>query len=59
MAGKSATTGHLEIAPFTTLAGRAVATKTVKKSGHYAGYPLMEHKQWLKLKGKLQRFLKS
>ncbi|MFK5892783.1 MAG: UDP-3-O-(3-hydroxymyristoyl)glucosamine N-acyltransferase [Pseudomonadota bacterium] len=59
MAGKSATTGHLEIAPFTTLAGRAVATKTVKKSGHYAGYPLMEHRQWLKLKSKLQKFLKN
>jgi len=59
MAGKSATTGHLEIAPFTTLAGRAVATKTVKKSGHYAGYPLMEHRQWLKLKSKLQIFLKN
>lgn len=59
MAGKSATTGHLEIASFTTLAGRAVATKTVKKSGHYAGYPLMEHRQWLKLKSKLQRLLRG
>ncbi|MFK5986409.1 MAG: UDP-3-O-(3-hydroxymyristoyl)glucosamine N-acyltransferase [Pseudomonadota bacterium] len=59
MAGKAATTGHLSIAPFTTLSGRAVATKSVKKAGQYAGYPLMEHRQWLKLKAKLQRFLKS
>ena len=59
MGGQSATTGHLEIAPFSTLAGRAVATKTIKKSGHYAGFPLMDHRQWLKLKGKLQKLLKS
>jgi UDP-3-O-[3-hydroxymyristoyl] glucosamine N-acyltransferase len=59
MGGQSATTGHLEIAPFSTLAGRAVATKTIKQSGHYAGFPLMDHRQWLKLKGKLQKLLKS
>lgn len=59
MGGQSATAGHLEIAPFTTIAARGGVTKTIdepKKS--WAGFPLMEHRQWLKLQGRIAKLLK-
>ena len=58
MGGQSATAGHLEIAPFTTMAARSGVTKTIKESGKtFAGFPLMEHRLWLKLQAKLARLL--
>jgi len=59
MGGQSATAGHLEIAPFTTIAARGGVTKTIKEPGVYSGFPLMPHKSWLKLQGILQRMLKK
>jgi len=59
MGGQSATAGHLEIAPMTTIAARGGVTKSIKKPGVYSGFPLMPHKQWLKLQGLLSRFLKK
>ena len=59
MGGQSATSGHLEIAPFTTMAARSGVTKSIKVSGKtFAGFPLMEHKLWLKLQAKIARLLK-
>jgi UDP-3-O-[3-hydroxymyristoyl] glucosamine N-acyltransferase len=59
MAGQSAATGHLEIAPFTTIAGRGVVSKTITEpKKQWAGFPLMEHKLWLKLQGKINKLLK-
>jgi UDP-3-O-[3-hydroxymyristoyl] glucosamine N-acyltransferase len=58
MGGQSATAGHLEIAPFTTIAARGGVTKSVKNPGVYSGFPLMPHKTWLKLQGLLNRMLK-
>jgi len=52
--------GHITVAPFTTLAARSGVTKSIAESGKtFAGFPLMEHKLWLKLQGKLARLLKS
>jgi UDP-3-O-[3-hydroxymyristoyl] glucosamine N-acyltransferase len=59
MGGQSATAGHLEVAPFTTIAARGGVTKNVDKAGVYGGFPLMEHKLWLKLQGRLARLLKQ
>jgi len=42
------TSGHLEIAPYTFIAARGGVTKSIKKSGIYAGFPIKEHKLWLK-----------
>ena len=59
MGGQSATAGHLEIAPFTTIAARGGVTKSItepKKS--WAGFPLFEHRQWLRLQGKISNLLK-
>jgi len=59
MGGQSAIAGHLEIAAFTTMAARSGVTKSIKESGlTYAGFPLMEHRLWLKLQAKLARLVK-
>ena len=58
MAGQSATTGHLEIAPFTTISGRGVVSKSITEpKKQWAGFPLMEHKTWLRLQGKINKLL--
>ncbi len=58
MGGQSATAGHLEIAPFTTLAARSGVTKDIKESGKtFAGFPLMDHRKWLKLQGRIAKLL--
>ncbi|MDD2829008.1 MAG: UDP-3-O-(3-hydroxymyristoyl)glucosamine N-acyltransferase [Sulfuricurvum sp.] len=59
MGGQSAVAGHLTIAPFTTLAARAGVTKNITVGGVYSGFPLMEHKLWLKLQAKLAKILQS
>ncbi len=59
MGGQSATAGHLSIAPFTTLAARSGVTKSIVNKGVYSGFPLMEHKLWLKMQAKLAKMLQS
>jgi UDP-3-O-[3-hydroxymyristoyl] glucosamine N-acyltransferase len=59
MGGQSATAGHLSIAPFTTMAARSGVTKSITQSGMtFAGFPLVEHKIWLKLQAKIARLIK-
>ena len=59
MGGQSATAGHLEIAPFTTIAARGGVTKSITESKKsWAGFPLFEHREWLKLQGKISKLLK-
>jgi len=53
MGGQSGTSGHLEIGDFVTIGGRTAVTKDVKKSGTYSGYPMMDHKKWLKYQARL------
>lgn len=59
MGGQSAAAGHLSIAPFTTLAARSGVTKSITQKGVYSGFPLMEHKLWLKMQAKLAKILES
>ncbi len=59
MGAQSGVAGHLEIAPFTTIAARGGVTKTIKDSHKiWAGFPLVEHKTWLKLQAKISNLLK-
>ncbi len=59
MAGQTGTTGHLEIAPFTTISARGVVSKSITEpKKQWAGFPLVEHRTWMKLQGKIQRLLK-
>lgn len=59
MGGQSATAGHLTIAPFTTFAARSGVTKSITQKGVYSGFPLMEHKLWLKMQAKLAKIVES
>jgi UDP-3-O-[3-hydroxymyristoyl] glucosamine N-acyltransferase len=59
MGGQSAASGHLEIAAFNTFAARSGVTKSIKESGlTFAGFPLMEHRKWLKLQSKIAKLLR-
>jgi len=59
LGGQSAIAGHLNIAPFTTFAARSGVTHDIKESGKtFSGFPLMEHRTWLKLQAKIARLLK-
>ena len=59
MAAQSGAAGHIKLADFTTIAGRGGATKDTEPGKSYAGFPLMEHKTWLKSKVKLARLVKN
>lgn len=59
MGGQSATAGHLEIGPFAVIAARGGVTKSVPGGKTYAGFPLMLHKEWLKLQAILSRMVKK
>jgi UDP-3-O-[3-hydroxymyristoyl] glucosamine N-acyltransferase len=56
---QSGVAGHLEIAPFTTISARSGVTKTIKESHkQWAGFPLFEHRTWLRLQGKISKLIK-
>ena len=59
MGGQSATTGHLSIGDFATLAGRTVATKSLEGGKTYGGFPAIEHRLWLRLQAKISGLLKN
>ncbi len=59
MGGQSATAGHLEIGDFAIIAARGGVTKSIKGNETYSGFPLMKHKDWLKLQATLSKFLKK
>ena len=59
MGGQSATAGHLEIGDFATIAARGGVTKSIKGGEVYSGFPLMQHKRWLKLQALLSKILKK
>jgi UDP-3-O-[3-hydroxymyristoyl] glucosamine N-acyltransferase len=58
MGGQSATTGHLTIGDFSTLAGRCVATKSLEGGKTYGGFPAIEHRLWLRLQAKISGLVK-
>jgi UDP-3-O-[3-hydroxymyristoyl] glucosamine N-acyltransferase len=60
MAGQSGTTGHLEIASHTTISARGVVSKSITEPNkQWAGFPLIEHRSWLKLQGRISKLLKG
>jgi len=59
LGGQAGVAGHLKIAPFTTVTARAGVTKSIRDSGKYwSGFPLFEHRKWLKLQAKISSLLK-
>ncbi|WP_457596139.1 UDP-3-O-(3-hydroxymyristoyl)glucosamine N-acyltransferase [Hydrogenimonas sp.] len=59
MGGQSGTAGHLEVGDFATIAAKAGVTKSLSGGKTYAGFPIMEHRRWLKLQGLLSRLLEN
>ena len=59
MAAQSGATGHIKIADFTTVAARGGVSKSTQAGKTYAGFPHLEHKEWLKFNAKLARLVKK
>ncbi len=59
MGAQSGVAGHLEIAAFTTISAKSAVTKTIKESKkQWSGFPLMEHRTWMRLQAKIAKLLK-
>ncbi len=59
MGGQSAVAGHIEIGDRAILAARSGVTKSIKGGETYSGFPLLKHKEWLKLQAKILKFFKD
>lgn len=60
VSGQSAFTDHLDIAPFSTFTARSGITKSIKEpKGVWSGYPLMPHKEWMRLQSKIAKLIKE
>jgi UDP-3-O-[3-hydroxymyristoyl] glucosamine N-acyltransferase len=57
--GQSATSGHLAIGDFVQIAGKSGVTKSLESGKTYAGFPAIEHKEWLRNQAKLSSLLKK
>ncbi|TXE85451.1 UDP-3-O-(3-hydroxymyristoyl)glucosamine N-acyltransferase [Campylobacter volucris] len=53
MGGQSATSGHLQIGDFATIAARGGVTKNLEGARVYGGFPIMLQKDWLKFQAKM------
>lgn len=56
--GQSGTAGHLHIGDFSTIAAKGGVTKSLEGGKTYAGFPAIDHKQWLKIQAKISGLLK-
>jgi UDP-3-O-[3-hydroxymyristoyl] glucosamine N-acyltransferase len=58
ISGQTAFSDHLSIAPYSTFTARSGVTKNILQPNKiWSGYPLMPHKKWMKLQGKINRLL--
>ena len=56
--GQSAISGHLELGDFVTVGGKSGVTKSLQGGKTYAGFPAIEHRDWLRQQVKLASLLK-
>ena len=59
LGGQAALSGHLELGDFVTIAAKSGVTKSLKGGKTYAGFPAIEHRDWLRQQVKLASFLKK
>ena len=59
MGGQSATSGHLEIGDFATIAARGGVSKSIEGGKIYGGFPLTLQSEWLKTQAKIAKFFKK
>jgi UDP-3-O-[3-hydroxymyristoyl] glucosamine N-acyltransferase len=56
--GQSGFAGHIEVAAFSTISAKSGVTKNINEpKKQWAGFPIMEHKLWLKLQAKINKLL--
>ncbi|PSM52760.1 UDP-3-O-(R-3-hydroxymyristoyl)-glucosamine N-acyltransferase [Campylobacter blaseri] len=59
MGGQSASSGHLKVGDFATIAGRGGVTKNLQGGKVYGGFPAVELKEWLRKEAKINQILKE
>lgn len=59
MGGQSGTKGHIKIGAFSQIAARGGVSKDLESGKLYAGYPIMELKEFFKLQAKIAKFFKD
>ncbi len=59
LGGQAAIGGHLELGDFVTIAAKSGVTKSLKGGKTYAGFPAIEHRDWLRQQVKLASLLKK
>jgi len=59
IAAQSGSVDHVTIADGTIIAARGGVTKNTEPGKTYSGFPLMEHKSWLKLQAILSRMVRK
>ncbi len=55
LAGQSGVLGHLEIVDDCVIGTKSLVSSSIKNKGTYTGYPLLEHKRWLKAQTLVQK----
>ncbi len=55
LAGQVGVAGHLEITDDCVIGAKSLVSSSVKNKGAYTGYPLLEHKRWLKAQTLVQK----
>lgn len=55
---QSGLAGHLSVGKKSVLAARSGVSKSIKGGKTYAGFPLFEYKQWLKIQAKISKLIK-
>ena len=55
MGAQSGVSGHVSVCDGSILAGRAGVISDISKPGVYAGFPSMDHRQWLKYKAQRKK----
>lgn len=59
MGGQSGSGGHIKIGDFAQIAARGGISKNLEGAKKYAGYPILELNEWLRLNAKITRFFKK
>jgi UDP-3-O-[3-hydroxymyristoyl] glucosamine N-acyltransferase len=59
MGAQSGSAGHLNMGDFATIAARGGVTKSIQGGKTYAGFPLSEHKEWLRQQATISRLSKK
>lgn len=59
MGGQSGSGGHVKVGDFAQIAARTGVSKNLEGFKKYAGHPILELSEWLKLNAKIIRFFKK